>query len=297
RDTARTPRLSACVTAVLAGYPWAPPLRGQTIQLPFQFRAPNGQNVIDRKLVSATGQGTIRLSVLADENNTGNAMASLVEVALASGATTGMRRADRAELWFFATPAELRGPDRVAVAVAAGDMVYVPKSGVREILAKAGAVTAMLAIVPGGREGAARAGALPTPEVSGWRAVPPGPVLLAAKAAKSYPRGPGKVTIFAEPSKRMTAPTIAAALLEFPAGMAVPEHVHDKETELLYVLSGTGTMIVRDAGRTEPVELAVTATSVVQIPPGAKHAFTATQNLRAVQIYTPAGPEQRFKVK
>ena len=41
----------------------------------------------------------------------------------------------------------------------------------------------------------------------------------------------------------------------------------------------------------------VTATSVIQIPPSTKHAFVATAAVRAVQIYTPAGPEQRFKQK
>jgi hypothetical protein len=34
---------------------------------------------------------------------------------------------------------------------------------------------------------------------------------------------------------------------------------------------------------------------VVQIPPNTPHAFTASAAVRAVQVYTPAGPEQRFK--
>jgi hypothetical protein len=41
--------------------------------------------------------------------------------------------------------------------------------------------------------------------------------------------------------------------------------------------------------------VAVTPTSVIQIPPNTKHAFAATAAVRAVQVYTPAGPEQRFK--
>ena len=54
------------------------------------------------------------------------------------------------------------------------------------------------------------------------------------------------------------------------------------------VLEGTGTMTSRP-------DVAVTPTSVIQIPPNTKHAFTASADVRAVQIYTPAGPEQRFK--
>ncbi|HET9624096.1 MAG TPA: cupin domain-containing protein, partial [Kofleriaceae bacterium] len=69
----------------------------------------------------------------------------------------------------------------------------------------------------------------------------------------------------------------------------VPEHVHARESELLYILAGGGTMTVNG------VALPVTPTSVVQIPAGARHAFTATSDVRAVQVYTPGGPEQRFK--
>jgi len=34
---------------------------------------------------------------------------------------------------------------------------------------------------------------------------------------------------------------------------------------------------------------------VIQIPPNTKHAFAASADFRAIQVYTPAGPEQRFK--
>jgi len=60
---------------------------------------------------------------------------------------------------------------------------------------------------------------------------------------------------------------------------------------MLYVLAGSGTLTI--AGN----ELPVTATSVIQIPPNTKHAFVAAEAVRALQIYTPAGPEQRFKKK
>jgi len=34
---------------------------------------------------------------------------------------------------------------------------------------------------------------------------------------------------------------------------------------------------------------------VIQIPAGVEHAFTANAATRALQLYTPPGPEQRFK--
>jgi quercetin dioxygenase-like cupin family protein len=289
RDTVRNPKLAACMTNVLAAYPWAPPLHGQTIQLPFKFTAPDGQSVIDRQLVSFAAQGKVAVAVLLDEANTGNAAASMFEVRIAAGASTGMRWANRAELWYFLAAGEVRGLDGPAKPVAAGDMVYVSAGGARDIVATGSELRAMVVIKPGAREGAARGGALPTREVgAGGKGAPIGPVVLPAAKATSYPVLGGKDTIFAEPAT-IGNKDMAGAILELPAGAKVPEHVHAKETEMLYVLAGTATMIV------DGVELAVTPTSVIQVPPATKHSVTVTGDLRAIQIYTPAGPEQRFK--
>jgi len=81
----------------------------------------------------------------------------------------------------------------------------------------------------------------------------------------------------------------AASVLTVPAGGELAEHAH-AEAELLYVLAGEGTLTVNG------VALPVTATSVVQIPKNTRHAFVATSAVRAVQIFTPAGPEPRAKV-
>lgn len=263
QDTVRNPVLATCMTTLLMAYRWAPPLHGQTIQLPFMFTAPDGQSVIDRQLVSSRAQGNIAVAVLLDEANTGNAAASMFE--LHAPSSTGVRKADRAELWFFLTPGMI-GTDHVA----AGDMAFVAAGGLREIKGNAVRVT-----VPGGMEGAARAGALPTPLATGKQIYQ----VLRAAQAKTY----GPAQIFLE-----TGP-MAASILSLAAGANVAEHVHAKETEMLYILEGAGTMTI--AGQA----VAVTPTSVIQIPPNTKHAFTASANLRALQIYTPPGPEQRFK--
>ncbi|MDQ3364073.1 MAG: cupin domain-containing protein [Myxococcota bacterium] len=288
RDTTRNAKLTTCLAQLLARYPWAPPLHGQAIQLPFKFRAPDGQNVIDRSLVTWSVQATVSVAVLLDENNSGNGAASMVELAIARGGSTGLRVAERAELWYFLGPASVqvtRG--KPARTVAAGDLMYVPAQGARDVMATAGDVHAVVVMTPGGREGTARAGALPTPPAAAG-ARTGAPIFLPAAAAKAWPLARGQVTILAEPAT-IKDRGLAASVLELPAGATVPEHAHATETELLYVLSGSGTLTV--AG----VQLAVTPTSVVQIPPKTKHAFTATADVRAVQLYTPAGPEQRFK--
>jgi len=288
-DTARNAKLSACLVQLMAGYRWAPPLVGQAIQLPFQFRAPDGQNTIDRALVAWRGQGPVSVAVLLDENNSASDAASMFELAVAAGGATGLRRADRAELWYFVGAAEVRSPAGGRRGVAAGDMMYVPRGAVREIAAGATDLHAMITMVPGGREGAARGGALPTPEASdagtaAGAARPKPPLLLPASAAK--PRGGS--AIFAD-ATTIADRTLSASMLRLAAGEQLPEHVHPGEAELWYVLAGAGTLTVSG------VALPVTATSVVQIPRNTRHAFVATSELRAVQIYTPAGPEQRGK--
>jgi len=283
-DTAKSPRLASCVTAVLTSYAWAPPLRGQSLRLPFRFRAPAGQNVIDRRLVAANGQGGVSIAVLLDEANTGNDAASMLEVAIAAGGTTDLRRPERDELWYFLAPAtvEIAGREQ---AVAAGDMLFAPKGSTRAVRATTEAARAVVVLVPGGREGTARAGALPAPAVSRGAKVAGSPaVLLPAATATRH----GAATIHAEPATTRTK-ALSASVLALPAGSQVTEHVHAGETEILYVLSGSGTMTI--AG----VAVPVTPTSVIQIPPNTKHAFTASDEVRAVQLYTPAGPEQRFK--
>jgi quercetin dioxygenase-like cupin family protein len=265
QDTVRNPVLATCMTTLLMAYRWAPPLHDQTIQLPFMFTAPDGQSVIDRRLVEAHTQGNISVAVLIDESNTGNGAASMFE--LHAPSTTGVRKADRAELWFFLTPGSI-GSDQVA----ASDMAFVAAGALREIKGNAVRVT-----VPGGIEGTARAGALPTPLATGKQSYK----VLRAASSKTY----GPVQMFLEGKD---AP-MAASILSLPSGASVAEHVHAHETEMLYILEGAGTMTI--AGQA----VAVTPTSDIQIPPNTKHAFAVSANLRALQIYTPPGPEQRFK--
>ncbi|HEY6178741.1 MAG TPA: cupin domain-containing protein, partial [Kofleriaceae bacterium] len=110
----------------------------------------------------------------------------------------------------------------------------------------------------------------------------PKPVLLPAAGARPH----GATTIFAD-AAAIPDRTLSASIVRIAAGEQVAEHVHAGEAELWYVLAGAGTLTV--AG----VALPVTATSVVQIPRNTRHAFVATSEVRAVQIFTPAGPEPR----
>ena len=176
----------------------------------------------------------------------------------------------------------------------AGDLLLVPAGGQRKLTASAGAaLRAVLVVTPGGEEGSARAGALPTPEVSsdpprGSSKPAPAFVLTRADQAVTYRRPGGGVKLFLDPAQTKRG-ELSASVLTFDAGTAVPLHQHPTETELLYILEGSGTLTLGE------LTLPVGPTSVLQLPPGVPHAFVAAAPLRALQLYTPAGPEQRFK--
>lgn len=101
--------------------------------------------------------------------------------------------------------------------------------------------------------------------------------------------GKASVTMLSE------TPNYLGRLVAKP-GATVPEHVHATSDELIYVLSGTGQM--RLEGVAGPIS--VTPGMGIQIRRGLKHSLTvpegAAEPLVVVQVYTPAGPEQRFKV-
>lgn len=80
---------------------------------------------------------------------------------------------------------------------------------------------------------------------------------------------------------------IATSRLELNAGARVPEHTHDS-SETLVVLEGSGTVTLDGA------KYAVTSGDTIHIPKVTRHAAEATTRFVAVQIYAPAGPEQRF---
>jgi quercetin dioxygenase-like cupin family protein len=300
-DTTGDAVLTDCLVRVLEAYPWPSALAGEGVELPFAFRAPHGQNVVDRRFVPPHGQQGWQISVLLDEKNTGAKVASMLEVALAPGASLPVARVDREEVWYALDALTLRGPAGADIALAAGDAAYL-RPGTYRGVANPGKAPArwVVVAVPGGREGSARAGALPAvapPDGKVPRGAP-GPEVRRRSEAARYPRASGATTIYFEAAAdagargkaAKAAPrAVSLSFLEIAAGAAVPPHKHAAETEMLYVLSGSGRMTV------EGVELPVGATSAVQVPAGIEHSFTATEATTAVQLYTPPGPEQRFK--
>jgi mannose-6-phosphate isomerase-like protein (cupin superfamily) len=288
-NTTDDDQITQCLSVVLGAYAWAPPLAGQSIELPFHFTAPTMQNVVDRQFVPHKAQASIDVAVLLDETNTGNPALSMAEVTASAG-TIGPRITDRLEIWQMSASSAAHVTVAGGKTLSAGknDVVIVPK-GTRLTIAPAPNFSARVLFIPGGREGTLRAGAVPgaSATLGPLKKGEPQVSLVKADAAKMYPAPGRTATILVEPPAAKGA--VSVGLLTLDNGIAVPPHVHAKETEALYLIGGSGTMTIGG------IAVPVTATSVVQIPAGVEHSFKPTENVSALQFYTPAGPEQRFK--
>lgn len=77
-------------------------------------------------------------------------------------------------------------------------------------------------------------------------------------------------------------------LLYMAASAGVATHQHDKEWECLFVVQGSGKMIGGGP---------IAAPQSVCVRPGEQHGFEGggTSPFLAIQLYTPPGPEQRFR--
>jgi mannose-6-phosphate isomerase-like protein (cupin superfamily) len=93
-------------------------------------------------------------------------------------------------------------------------------------------------------------------------------------------------------------PALVIDTLRFSKDAAVAEHAHDKERECLAVLEGAGELITKPRGPDGPASpIALVPGAVACVDAGVRHAYrpAGTMPLLAIQVYTPPGPEQRFK--
>jgi quercetin dioxygenase-like cupin family protein len=123
---------------------------------------------------------------------------------------------------------------------------------------------------------------------------PPGPKPALATIDKAtvnkFPGGKGVAKILLE-EKTTGSSAMALAVLELDGGGELPRHAHTGASELLYVLQGGGKVTV--GGETHSFGPNTAIYIPADQPHGAK--ITGSGQTIAVQIYAPAGPEQRFR--
>jgi mannose-6-phosphate isomerase-like protein (cupin superfamily) len=113
-------------------------------------------------------------------------------------------------------------------------------------------------------------------------------VLVTANKAPPLTWAKGQMTAHLDVGAELS-PEVYLGRLEGTLG--VPEHTHDGAWEILVAIDAAGTFTLD--GR--PQRLG--KRQIVRVPPGAKHAWAPDPGHRlvALQLYSPPGPEQRFK--
>jgi quercetin dioxygenase-like cupin family protein len=304
-DEPGDPVLTSCLVAVYQAHAWpAVPtfaVPGTVIELPFAFEAPAQQYTVRAEDVAPLPlPGPLQVRALLHENNTGNPGVGLVLATLdpmpdartahweapADGRTTRL-------FYVLEGAVELATePKGKAVRVAAGQAVVVPPDMPHALRFAPDARLSMVQI-------AVPAGAALWPVVEGDPPDAPAARRNRRKArlpaVQTRPRvfpiagGQAEIAIFYDRAGGLEAASLG--VITAKPGMRIPAHVHEHETEMVLILEGAGTMTV--GGETHRIA----PMTAIQIPPGVEHSvvFDSDGPVRALQVYTPSGPEQRFK--
>lgn len=89
-------------------------------------------------------------------------------------------------------------------------------------------------------------------------------------------------------------PAAAVSFMSISADTEVPIHRHPEAEEILFILGGNGQLWGLEG---ESKARAVGDGWLLRFPAGTAHAYRTTSGNLAMQIYAPAGPEQRFEGK
>jgi quercetin dioxygenase-like cupin family protein len=302
-DEVGDPVFTSCLVAAYEAYDWPDALAPRTaIDLPFALAAPQYQYTVRAGDVAPLPvPGPLKVRVLLHEGNTGNDDVAVVLAAMAPSPDARTARweapADgRTTRLFYVIEGEIEvAADRKGkgVRVAAGQAVAVASGAPHAVRFMPDAPVTMVQIaVP------ASAALWPVVEAQAQATAGAGgrrrgkarlPAVQARPQVFSIAGGQAEVGIFYDRAGGHEAASLAVITAQ--PGMRIPAHVHERETEMVLILEGTGTMTID--GEVHPFE----PMTAVQIPPGVEHAvaFEGDVPVRALQVYTPSGPEQRFK--
>lgn len=300
-DTVEDPVLIECLSEMWKASQWPAELfaAGDQIRLPpFEFVAPEGQYVVNARhavLYEIGADKKSGASLLIDYKNSGNSAGALTLLTLKPGFKAPLHQHTSAEvLYVLSGTGTLSGHRRSGKpeTVSAGTAIYIPAGAPHAFDAGAEPVVVLQLYAPGGPEqrfkGVDVGGTEPVKK-RGRR--DPEVKTRSHAQVKSYTVAGGKGTaslLFDAESAPDNVSSVGGLTLQ--GKTAIPQHIHANSTEILFIIEGGGIMTVageaREVGRLD----------AIQIPPGVDHAFVAgDETVKAIQFYTPSGPEQRFK--
>ena len=77
---------------------------------------------------------------------------------------------------------------------------------------------------------------------------------------------------------------VTCMLVDIPAGIDIPEHIHETQDDILYPLSGKGIMWIDGEGEF-PIEPGL----IIRVPKGTRHKITAvTEAMLIYDVFFPA---------
>ncbi|MBL4633133.1 MAG: cupin domain-containing protein [Kofleriaceae bacterium] len=300
QDSAEDSVLSSCLLQLWREYQWADIFEpGDAVQLPpFEFVAPDTQFMVSQAHVPhmAFESGAIDAQVLLSKRNTGNDDAALAILRVSPGSTIPMRAHAHDEIFYVYAGAgsiDGRGGKRE---IAAGGAVYIP-ANTPHTIQQSGTEALQLvqfSVFPSGTGSGDASFLMASGDVHSGKVAKRGPasVVVPDKDAHVFPilSGKASVRVFFDANSPKGASAYLGVLRASPESI-VPLHRHGQESEYLLILEGEAEMYVN--GRT----IIVRAGDGIQIPSGVEHGVKVlgTAQLKAVQFYTPPGPEARFK--
>jgi len=318
--SATTPLLLACLEASTATWVIPGVAPGTTVILPLAFEGQAAQFSIKTADAPEHGPGAggkgkakakgpapaFTVKVLVDEATMRARQASLSLLTIEPANRIAMHKHPGAELLYVRKGrARVLGPTGVNPEVLPeGSAVFIPAEmpHVIENMVRSAPVEILQVFAPLGPErvyrdpkdekGRAAFDVIRDPKKA---TVPSGAHLTAESFDKApvHTAAGGKIKVHALFDPANTGSDAASAsVVEFAAGTEIPRHSHDGSAEIIYILSGGGEVTIGSE------KIAFGADQVIHIPEGQPHAvrFTGGEKTTALQIFAPAGPEQKYKM-
>lgn len=323
--SAASPVLLACLQESTVGWLIPGIAAGSTVILPLSFEGQNAQfsiKVADapergpgaakgngkaKPKAKAGGAATFSVKVLVDEATMRARQASLSLLTVAAANRIAMHKHPGAELLYIKKGrARVLGPSGVnPELLSEGSAIFIPPEmpHVIENMVRSAPVEILQVFAPMGPErvyrdpmdekGRAAFDVIRDPRKA---VVPKGAdgkfVLGATEKSATHTVAGGKVKahILFDASD-LGSSLASASVVEFAPGTELPRHSHEGSAEILYILSGSGEVTIGSE------KVAFGADQVIHIPEDQPHAarFGAGEKTVALQIYAPAGPEQKYK--